>query len=72
MTRNFTKLNDIARKYTLSSLISSRRISQHFFSFHIVSIQIHSVFLFNCSSSQMIDQARMMRIIGNKSSPQRS
>ena len=50
-------------------------ISAHFPTFLFISFRFHSntfSFLFNCSSSQMIDQARMMRIIGNKSGPQRS
>ena len=44
--RKLKKSNDIPRKYTLSSLNSSQRISFHFSSFHIISIQIHPIFDF--------------------------
>ena len=44
---NVRKLNDIARKYILISLVSSHCVSFHFFSFHLMSIQVHSNFYVN-------------------------
>ena len=44
----------------------------HFIS-HLISIQTHShYFMFNCFSSQMVEQSRTIRVIESKFSPQSS